>query len=443
MSEGSKSGKGKGAARGAGIVVVGCNHRTAPVELRERVSFGSGKAQAAAAELRALGVAEEAVVLSTCNRSELYAALGGNFEAGLEKLERYFSGFHGLEPGELSTHLYRRKGPEAAMHLYRVAAGLDSMLLGEAEILGQVREAYRQALEHGSTGPVLNRLFQGALEVGKRVRSETEVGSRAMSVAFAGVKLAERVFGSFEGRRALIVGAGAMAEQAAGHLRARGIGAIRVVNRSAERAEELAGKVGGETAEWKDLESALGWPDIVIASVSAEECILGRRHFERAMAERGNLPMFVADLGMPRNVEAGCAALYNLYIYNLDELGEIVEQNRRAREAEVPRAEALIAGQLAKFEAWQRNADVAGMAEALRAHLEEERQALLEENGEFLGGLEEEERERVERMTAELLDRILRHPERQIRETPEPGRRAAQNALLGTLFGLGRRRDES
>jgi glutamyl-tRNA reductase len=443
MAAGNRSGKGPRARRGVGIALVGCNHKTAPVEVRERVSFGSGKALAAAAELRALGVVEEAVVLSTCNRSELYAALAGDFDAGLEKLEHYFSGFHGLAPEELSAHLYRRRGPEAAVHLYRVAAGLDSMLLGEAEILGQVREAYRLALEHGSTGPVLNRLFQGALEVGKRVRTETEVGTKPMSVAYAGVKLAERVFGSFRGRRALIVGAGAMAEQAAGHLRTRGIGAIRVVNRSVERANELARRVGGETAEWGEVERVLAWPDIVIASVSAEESVLRRMHFERAMEKRGNLPMFVADLGLPRNVEPGCASLYNLYVYNLDELGEIVEQNRKAREAEVPHAEELITGQLAKFEAWQRNSEAIGMAEVLRTHLEKERQALQEEHREFLAGLGEAERQRVIRMMEELLERIVRQPERLMRETPEAGRRAEQQALLRAVFGLGSHRDES
>ena len=199
-----------------------------------------------------------------------------------------------------------------------------------------------------ATGPVLNRMFQSALEVGKRVRSETDIGTRPVSVAFASVKLAERIFGSLRGHSALILGAGATGEQVVGHLRDRGIASLRVANRSRARATELAGRVGAEVAPWESLESALEWPDMIVCSVASEEPVLTREMLERAMAARSNRSLLVIDLGVPRNVEARAADLYNLYLYGVDDLSEIVEQNKRAREAEVPRAEAIVEQHIAR-----------------------------------------------------------------------------------------------
>src|SRR5580700_10737714 len=260
----------------AHLALVGCNHRTASVELRERVSFTTEQAVEAAAELRRQGVLEEAVVLSPCNRSELYGVPGetfasrhGNNAAVTDEMEAFFTSYHGVAGADLSGRIYRWSGTDAVRHLFRVAAGLDSMLLGEAEILGQLKTAYGQALERGLTGPVLNRAFQGALEVGKRVRAETEVGARPMSVSLAGVKLAERVFGNLKGHSALILGAGRVAEQVVEHMRNRGIGNLRVINRSFDRAAELAQRVGGEAVAWESLETVLGLPDILVTSVSS------------------------------------------------------------------------------------------------------------------------------------------------------------------------------
>src|SRR5579863_9236001 len=262
------------------IVLIGLNHRTAPVELRERVAFTQEAARIASEELRSRGV------LSTCNRSELYgvpaeSALSANDSAGA--MELFLATFHKIEPEVLNGSLYRRHDREAVRHLFRVAAGLDSMMLGEAEILGQIREAYRIAVDHGGTGPVLNRMFQGALEVGKRVRAETLISARPMSVAFAGVKLAERIFGSLRSHSALILGAGATGEQVVAHLRDRGISRLGVANRSRQRANELAERFGAEVFDWDALESALIWPDLVICSVGSPEAVISRGIVERAM----------------------------------------------------------------------------------------------------------------------------------------------------------------
>src|ERR1700693_1655215 len=228
------------------IVLIGVNHRTATVALRERVAFSAEQALEAAEQLRSRGILEETLVLSTCNRSELYGVPGELAIDSAGAVELFLASFHQLSPSELDGSLYKHRDSNAVRHLFRVAAGLDSMLLGEDEILGQVREAYRIALDHGAPGPVLNRIFQGALEVGKRVRSETEIGTRPVSVAFAGVKLAERIFGKLNTHRALIVGAGATSEQVLRHLRDRDIKQVRVLNRTAEHAVDLAARFGGE-----------------------------------------------------------------------------------------------------------------------------------------------------------------------------------------------------
>src|SRR5712692_6490687 len=233
------------------IVLVGLNHRTASLELRERVSFTAEQARRAAEELRARGILEETLVLSTCNRSEVYGVPPESSHECAPGLSSFLSEFHSVRPDILSVSLYHHYDRAAVRHLFQVSAGLDSMLLGEAEILGQVREAYRFAHEHGATGPVLNRLFQGALEVGKRVRTETELGTRPMSVASAGVKLAERIFGKLSERAALVLGAGTISEQVLSQLRDRGIAQLQVMNRSWDRADVLAKEFGGKVIDRK------------------------------------------------------------------------------------------------------------------------------------------------------------------------------------------------
>jgi len=418
------------------IALIGCSHRTAPVELRERIAFTPDQALRAADELRLSGTLEEAVVLSTCNRSELYGVPRDADTDAQAAMESFLTNFHGIPASELDGRLFRQQNSEAVRHLFRVSAGLDSMLLGEAEILGQVRDAYGRALDHGSTGPVLNRLFQGALEVGKRVRTETEVGSRPMSVAWAGVKLAERVFGDLEGHEALILGAGAVAEQVVEHLRNRGIGRLRVVNRSRDRAEDLAQRVGGESIDWSHLEHALKAPDIIVTSVGGTEPVLSRALLDRVHSARGGRALFVVDLGVPRNVEPAAANLYNLYLYNIDDLGEIVEQNRKAREAEVPRAEALITEHIGKFETWCTSVEAISLTQRLRERLIKERGRLLDERAAELANLPTVERDRILRLTDELIERVVQTPHDRLRRTRELRRRLAGIEALRDLFGL-------
>jgi glutamyl-tRNA reductase len=423
------------------IALIGCNHHTAPVELRERVAFSSDQALRAADELRRRGILEEAVILSTCNRSELYGVPGEAGSQVAEAMEEYFTSFHGLSRKELNGRLYRWMGTDAVRHLFRVAAGLDSMLLGEAEILGQLRAAYSHALDHGATGPVLNRAFQGALEVGKRIRAETEVGARPMSVALAGVKLAERVFGNLKGRSALIVGAGAVAEQVVEHLRSRGIGNLRVVNRSYDHAKTLAQSIGGEAVPWESLEDVLGTPDILVTSVSGAGPVLTREMLDRAIAARSGKPIFVVDLGVPRNVATSAAGLYNLYLYNIDDLGEVVEQNKKARESEIPRAEALIAEHLAKFESWRAALEAGSIVDDLRDRFHKHREKLILEKLAEMREVSPEERARIAHITEELIDRLLEHPAQKLQHGRAVRGRLAGIEALRHLFGLDEDKD--
>jgi glutamyl-tRNA reductase len=418
------------------IILLGVNHRTAPLELRERVAFSVENARRAAQELRSGGVVGEVVVVSTCNRSELYGVFGEDAERAAAALEDFITTFHGLPSGSLNGTLYHHHDHDAVRHLFRVASGLDSMLLGEAEILGQVRQAYMVAFEHGDTGPVLNRLFQSALEVGKRVRTETEIGTRPMSAAFAAVKLAEQIFGKLRNHRGLILGAGAMGEQLVEHLRDRGMTSIYVVNRSRERGEELARRVSGEAFAWDDLPRALELPDIVVSCIGGDEPVLSRGMIEQAMQSRDGRAMFVIDLGVPRNVEPGVADLYNVYLYTIDDLTGIVEQNKHAREKEIPRAEALISEQLEKFKSWQVSARSVALLAELREKLQHNREEFLRKHMDEMEHLAPEDRERVARLTAELLDSILEQPASRLRGEKELRRKLEEIEAVRHLFGL-------
>ncbi|HYA97825.1 MAG TPA: glutamyl-tRNA reductase [Methylomirabilota bacterium] len=416
------------------IVLVGLNHRTAPVAVRERVSFTVDQARRAAEELRTQGILEEALVLSTCNRSEVYGVPPESVREARAAVSAFLSGFHSVEADELHPSLYHHQDHAAVRHLFGVAAGLDSMLLGESEILGQVREAYRAAQQLGATGPVLNRLFQSALEVGKRVRAETELGSRPMSVASAGIKLAGRIFGKLHDRTALVLGAGAVSEQVAAQLRDRGIGRLLVMNRSRERAEAIAGRFDGTAVAWADWAAALRAPDIVVSSVSADDPVLQQAAVAEAMAARGNRALLLMDLGVPRNVDPAVADLYNVYLYNIDDLAEIVEQNRRARESEIPRAQDIVEEHVGKFLSWQASVELVGVLEALRARLEGERRAHLDACLGRVGHLSTSDKQRIEAFVDELLEKLLMQPAERLRGERDLRRKIQSLEALRDLF---------
>jgi glutamyl-tRNA reductase len=416
------------------IVLVGLNHRTAPVEVRERVSFTAEQARRASEELRSKGILEETLVLSTCNRSEVYGVPPETSRESASGLSTFLSEFHSVRLDVLGTSLYHHYDREAVRHLFRVAAGLDSMMLGEAEILGQVREAYRLAHEQGATGPVLNRLFQSALEVGKRVRAETELGARPMSVASAGVKLAERIFGKLHDRCALILGAGSVSEQVIAQLRDRGIARLFVMNRSKERADGLAKQYGGEVLPWGEWEKALPMPDVIVSSVAAEEPVLRREIVERAMERRSNRSVFLMDLGLPRNVDATVGKLYNVYVYNMDDLTDIVAQNRQARENEIPKADSIVEEQVGKFLSWQAGVELVGLVDELRAKVREERVQFIRARVESIQHLTAADRNLVETLIDEILKILLLEPAERLRGEKDLRRKVQNVEALRDLF---------
>lgn len=416
------------------IVLVGLNFRTAPVEVREKVSFSHEQALRAADELRQRGILEETLVLSTCNRSEVYGVNANGNRESAGALSSYLSQFHAVQPELLNPSLYHHYDHDVVRHLFRVAAGLESMLLGEAEILGQVREAYLYAHENRVTGPVLNRLFQGALEVGKRVRSETELGTRPMSAASAGVRLAERIFGKLGERKALVLGAGTISELVVTHLRDRGIAQMQVMNRSREKAEALAQQFAAKVIGWGEWDEALQTPDVVVSSVSSDEPVLKRDMVEKAMAARGNRALFLMDLGVPRNIEASVGKLYNVYVYNTDDLMGIVQQNRHARESEIPKAQAIVDEHVGKFLSWQASVELVSLVEALRARLKEERSAFVRSRMESISHLNEADRTQMEKLMDDLLEKLLLEPAQRLRGERELRRKIQDAEALRDLF---------
>ena len=401
------------------IVLIGLNFRTAPVEVREKVSFSHEQALRASEELRSSGILEETLVLSTCNRSEVYGVHANGNRESAAALSGYLCKFHQLKPDQLTPSLYHHYDHDVVRHLFRVSAGLESMLLGEAEILGQVRDAYLRAHDGHVTGPVLNRLFQAALEIGKRVRAETELGTRPMGVASAGMKLAERIFGKLNDRTALVLGAGTISEQVVSQLRDRNIGRLFVTNRSREKAEEFARDYKGEVIEWGEWDAALKLPDVIVSAVGVQEPLLTKPLIEKAMAARGNKALFLMDLGLPRNIAPAVGDLYNAYLYTMDDLTEIVDQNRKARQSEVPKAEALVEEHVGKFISWQASVELIGVLDTLRDRMKIRRAAFLQEKLNGMDRYSAEDREHLGQLMDELVEKLLIAPAERLRAEKE------------------------
>lgn len=330
------------------IAVLGLNHRTAPVELRERIAFGQSQVPAALQALRQEVGTQECVILSTCNRVELYAVLP-EVNGQRSRLEQFLVDFHRLNPGILSDRLYWYLAPDSIRHLFKVASGLDSMVVGESEILGQVREAYAQAVATRSVGPVFHRLFQTALRTGKEVRSRTRIGQGATSVSSVAVELARRIFRNLSSKTILVLGAGQMAEGTLASLKERGIRSVLVANRTQEAAAPLAERFGGQAVSLSSLDQALTETDIVICSTSAGEYLIRASDVQRAMAARRQRPLFLIDISVPRNLEPAIGRLENVYLYDIDDLQAIASANLQVRLAEMDACSRIVESELEEF----------------------------------------------------------------------------------------------
>ena len=378
------------------LTLVGTSHKLAPVEVREQVALGADEASKLAHRLA--GDDREAAVLSTCNRTELYI-VGGEEADAIAELERV-----GGRP--LAPYLYRLGDEAAALHLFRVAAGLDSMVPGEGEILGQVRAAY----EAGACGPVLDRLFRGALHAGRKARAETAIGESPSSVSAAAAALAQQVFGELEGRRVLIVGAGKVGELAARNLISRGAEVAFVANRSSDRAAELARKLGSEPLPLEDVAGELERADVVVSSTSAAGFVLTRAAVEDGIRGRKGAPLFLIDLAVPRDVEPSVGMLDGCFLYDIDDLEAVVAESLTGRHREAERAEGIVAAEARRFRDWQASLDVVPAIASLREHAEAIRTAELAKAEGRLGGLSESERRTVDSLTSQIVNKLLHGP---------------------------------
>lgn len=405
------------------IIVVGLNHKTAPVHIRERVAFPEKTIHEPLRALAAAAGVRETMILSTCNRVEIAAVVDGR-DAGAAAVRAFVAGHHAVPEAELAPHLYLHAGAEAVRHLFRVASSLDSLVVGEPQILGQVKDAYQYAREAGTVGAVLDRLLKKALSAAKLVRTETEISRSAVSVSFAAVELAKKIFGEIEGRSAMIVGAGEMAELAVKHLVSSGVREVFVANRTFEKAVELAREFGGSAVKFEELFDQMALADIVISSTGAPHFIIKGEDVKRVMQRRKHRPMFFIDIAVPRDIEPAVNDVDNAYLYNVDDLQSVVDANVKERRKEAEKAERLVDQEVGTFEKWMASLQVVPTIVQLRQQVEAMRAAELEKSLGKLGHLNEKDREQVALLTQSLVNKILHSPLTVLKEssqTPEAG----------------------
>ncbi|HEY5387977.1 MAG TPA: glutamyl-tRNA reductase [Thermoleophilia bacterium] len=417
------------------VVVTGISHKTASLELRERLALDEEQSLRLAHELLDEGCACEAVALSTCNRTELYL-YGRDSLAVRQAAIAHLARQAGVEVNELESSSYSYSGDGAIAHLFRVTSSLDSMVVGEAQIVAQMKAAYQQAREGGCTSVVFNRLFRNALEVGKRVRTETAIGERPVSVSSAVVELALQVFGKFRDHTVLIVGAGETSELTATHLKAHGIEKILVTNRTLAAAEELARRVGGRAVPFEDLEEHLVHADIVISSTSAPDYVIGRGSVERALKRRHHRPVFFIDIAVPRDLDPEISRVRNAYLYDIDDLQHVVVQNRHEREKEAAHAERIVEQELASVNDWLRSLEVVPTIATLRESVEQIRRGELERLSSKISGLSDEQRAQVEMLTTSIVNKILHMPTVKMKEVAGRDQCYLYVDAVRTLFDL-------
>jgi glutamyl-tRNA reductase len=425
------------------LVLVGTSHHRAPVELREQI-FVSAADNRELVE-RLAGDDAEAVVLSTCNRTELYL-VDADEEAARARAFAELTALAGLSESEIAPALYTLTDDATALHAFRVAAGLDSLIPGEAQILGQVRGAYELAREARTAGPVLHRLFRQALRVGRRVRSETAIGENPASISSAAAELAERVFGSLEGRRILILGAGKMSDLATVNLISRGVESVFVANRSPERAERLASRFGGRAVGLDQVEAELERADVVVASTSARGFVLSADQVARAMAKRRGRPIFFVDIAVPRDIDPSVNEIEGCYLYDVDDLERVVEESVAGRREEAVRAEAIVSEEAQRFRDWQLSLDVVPAIASLRALAESIREDELARAEGRLGSLSPSQRQAVESLTAQIVNKLLHPPTVRMKEAAAAADGVLYADAIRHLFALEeptRSRDEA
>jgi glutamyl-tRNA reductase len=417
------------------LVLLGLSHHTAPLALRERLAFPRSRLHATLATLVSRTEAGDAVLLSTCNRSEVYATCAEPDRAAAALADVLCSA-QGVPLSTVRPHLYTRTDADAARHLFRVAAGLDSLVVGEPEILGQVKEAYRIASEAQGTGAFINRLFHGAFGVGKRVRSETALAEGAVSVNYAALTLAKKIFGGLEGLQVLVIGSGDMARLAAHHFQGKKVAGLRIATRNEDRAAALAAEVGGVAIPWSTRERTLAESDVVISATGGSEVVLAREAIAAATAARRGRPLFLLDMAVPRDIDASSSDLEEVFLYNLDDLRSIVQENLDRRAGEIAAAEAIVQDEVEAFMAWMRARHAVPTVVALRQRFEQTRQSELERLSSRFSGLPPDARARVDEVTRLIVEKLLLTPTAQLKAIDDRETMRAYSAALRRLFDL-------
>jgi len=411
--------------------IVGLSHKTAPIEVRERVAFAEDALAEALRRLVGVPGIGEAMIVSTCNRVELYC--GVDDPDALETLRSFLIDERSL-PASLRAHLYAHDGNEALRHLFRVASSLDSMVVGESQILGQVKDAYAVALETGTLGPVLQRAVPRAFALAKRVRTDTDVANGSASIASAAVDLAAQIFGELDGKHVLVVGAGKMGDLSARHLKAAGIGELSVVNRTEARAVELAAKLGGRAAPWAELDQLLTKVDIVLCSTGASEPILRRDRVAKVMRARKGRWLFFIDIAVPRDVDPDVGSVENVYLYDVDALERVVAQNRAARAGEAAEAEAMVDAELKRYHEHELSLGAVPTIKLLRARFLEVAMAEVERSSPRVAS--EKDRDTMRAVAEAIVNKLLHVPLTKLKKDAAEHPDSELPALVRSLFDL-------
>jgi len=417
------------------IVVVGLNYRTAPVEVRERFALSETDLPQALEAFRAFAGIREGVILSTCNRTELYAVVNRPALCGYE-IRAFMERWFGISRREFNHYLYIFEDGRAVSHLFRVACGLDAMVPGETQVLGQVRDAFLLAQRRGATGKVFNRLFKQAVMLGKRVHHQTSIGESAVSVSYAAVELGRRVFGRFDGKRAMLIGAGRMGELAARHLYANGARDIVVANRTPERARQLANLFGGRAVRLDEARTHLASVDIVISGTNAPGHVLAASDVREAMAGRRDRPLFLIDIAMPRDIDPACRDIPGVFLYDIDDLEGVVESNLAKRREIGEAVEKMIEAEREAFARWAATLPVQPLIRALREKADAIHETTLQSLLRKLPDLDERQREKIDKLTRSMVRQLIRDPILRLKEMAKAGRAEDAARLAAMLLDL-------
>lgn len=400
------------------VLVIGLNHKTASIDIREKLAFNGPKLEEGILSIRELPEVNEAALLSTCNRVEIYAYVNDAASAG-ENIKGFLSGFHNINRADFENSLYLYSDSDAIRHILRVASSLDSMVVGEPQILGQLKDVFDFALSKKTTGIILNRLMKKAISTAKRVRTETRIAENAVSISFAAVELAKKIFTELSGKSFMLLGAGEMAELAARHLVSNGVKDVKVANRTYERGCELAKEFDGQAVRFEDFIKEMVHTDIVICSTGAPAYILFREQMQKAMKERRHKPVFIIDISVPRNIDPEINKIDNVYLYNVDDLQEVVDTNILERKKEAEKAEEIIDEEVEKFMNWIASLDSVPVIIALRQKAEDIKKEEFEKFKHKFPELDKEKMEAVEYLITAITNKLIHNPTVTLKENSE------------------------